>query len=106
MDVRLDGRVALITGGSRGLGFAMARKFAQSGADVAIVARRADVLEKSRATLAAETGRRIWAQPCDTGNRGQIEAMFGALIRDMGRVDMKRCGGPRETSRRRRAFSA
>ena len=88
MDVRLDGRVALITGGSRGLGFAMARKFAQSGADVAIVARRPDVLEKSRATLAAETGRRIWAQPCDTGNRGQIEAMFGALIRDMGRVDI------------------
>jgi NAD(P)-dependent dehydrogenase (short-subunit alcohol dehydrogenase family) len=88
MDVRLDGRIALVTGGSRGLGLAMARKFAQSGADVAIVARRADVLEQSRAALAAETGRKIWAHPCDTGRRDQIEAMFAALIREFGRVDI------------------
>lgn len=88
MDIRLDGKIALITGGSRGLGFAMARKFAQSGADVAIIARRADVLEQSRAALAAETGRMIWAQPCDAGNRAQLEATFAAVIKDTGRVDI------------------
>ena len=45
MEIRLDGRVALITGGSRGLGMAMARQFAASGAQVAAVARDRTVLE-------------------------------------------------------------
>jgi short-subunit dehydrogenase len=45
MDIRLDGRAALITGGSEGLGKGMAIKFAGSGADVAILARRQDVLD-------------------------------------------------------------
>ena len=44
MDVRMDGRGAIITGGSRGLGRAMAMRFASSGANVAIVARREAVL--------------------------------------------------------------
>ena len=46
MDVRLDGRSAIITGASTGLGLAMAKEFAASGADVAILARRPDVLEE------------------------------------------------------------
>jgi NAD(P)-dependent dehydrogenase (short-subunit alcohol dehydrogenase family) len=44
MDARLDGRTAIITGVSKGLGFAMAREFAASGANVAILARRPDGL--------------------------------------------------------------
>lgn len=97
MDVRLDSRVALITGGSRGLGYAMARQFALSGAAVAIVARRADVLEEARATIAHETGRRIWAQPCDVSDGASITATFAALERDMGRVDIlvNNAGGSR-----------
>ena len=51
MDIRLDGKAALITGGSEGLGraMAMAMKFADAGANVAILARRSDVLEAARA---------------------------------------------------------
>ncbi len=49
MDIRLDGEAALITGGSEGLGRAMAMKFADAGANVAILARRSDVLEAARA---------------------------------------------------------
>jgi len=49
MDIRLDGRTALITGGSRGLGLAMARRFAASGADVAILARDPVSLEQAAA---------------------------------------------------------
>ena len=47
MDIRLDGRSAVITGGSRGLGLAMAQRFAASGADVAILSRSPDTLAES-----------------------------------------------------------
>ena len=53
MEVRLDGKKALITGGSEGLGKAMAMKFADSGADVAILARRVDVLNAARGEIDA-----------------------------------------------------
>ena len=48
MDIRLDGRTVVITGGSKGLGLATATRFAASGADVAILARRPEVLEQAR----------------------------------------------------------
>ena len=53
MKLSADGRTVLITGGSQGLGLATARAFAQAGADVAIVARRAEPLEAARADLAS-----------------------------------------------------
>ena len=56
MDVRMDGRRAIITGGSAGLGKAMATEFSRSGADVAIVARRTEVLESAK-TKILETGK-------------------------------------------------
>ena len=48
MDIRLDGKTALITGGSEGLGLAMAHKFSQSGANVALLARDPDKLENAK----------------------------------------------------------
>src|SRR5580698_10225986 len=51
MEFRLDGHSALITGGSKGLGLAMAVKFAAAGADVAILARNAGALEEAKATI-------------------------------------------------------
>ena len=53
MEVRLDGRSAIITGASMGLGLAMAKEFAVSGADVAILARRPEVLEQAKQTVTA-----------------------------------------------------
>ena len=88
MDVRMDGRVALITGGSRGLGRAMALKFAEAGADVAIVARRPDMLEKTRADIAGRVQARIQGYSCDVSDAGQIETMFEAVIADFGKVDI------------------
>ena len=52
MECRMDGRIALITGGSRGLGRAMAETFLKAGAKVAIVARRPDVLQSFEAYIA------------------------------------------------------
>ena len=51
MDIRLDGKTALITGGSEGLGLAMAHKFSQSGANVALLARDASKLESEAHNL-------------------------------------------------------
>ena len=48
MEIRLDGRSALMTGGSTGLGLAMAERFAASGADVAIVARSPETLAEAK----------------------------------------------------------
>ena len=54
IEMRMDGRCALITGGSMGIGYAAATNFMQAGASVAIVARRPEVLEESRQKLARE----------------------------------------------------
>ena len=55
MDIRLDGKSAVITGGSKDLGLAMAEKFASSGADVAILARNPDTLAEAQQQIQART---------------------------------------------------
>ena len=57
MDVRMDGRVAVITGASTGLGLAMAKEFAASGASVALLARKADVLASAKADVVKAAGK-------------------------------------------------
>ena len=88
MDVRLDGRKAFVTGGSRGLGRAMALKFAESGADVTILARRETELEETRAEIAAATGRNIYCQVGDAGRAEDIQRAFDGAVADMGQVDI------------------
>ncbi len=88
MDVRMDGRAALITGASRGLGLAMAKKFACSGADVAICARRGDVLEEARAEVAAVSGGKTAALVCDVSDASALKTMFDDVIAGLGRIDI------------------
>jgi 3-oxoacyl-[acyl-carrier protein] reductase len=88
MDIRLDGRAAVISGGSMGLGLAMATRFAASGADVAILARRPDVLEEARASIATTAAGRVEAVPCDISRADQIEDAFGAVMARLGHVDI------------------
>ncbi len=61
MDLQLQGRRALVTGGSRGIGRAVARRLALEGVDVAVCARTEGPLEEAGAALAAESGRRVVA---------------------------------------------
>jgi NAD(P)-dependent dehydrogenase (short-subunit alcohol dehydrogenase family) len=88
MDVRLDGRSAIITGASKGLGLAMAKEFAASGADVAILARRPDVLEEAKAIVAATATGRVATYSCDVGKADDIKRTYDAVMATFGKVDI------------------
>lgn len=70
MDLGLKGRRALVGGGSRGLGRAVAEELAREGADVAIVARDAAALERTASEIARETGARVVGVPADFAQAG------------------------------------
>ena len=82
----LTGKVALVTGGNRGIGFGMAQAMAEAGADVAIWGTNAAKNEEARAEL-AKTGRRVLALQCDVGDEAAVDAAFARTLEEMGRVD-------------------
>ncbi|MFI7614036.1 SDR family NAD(P)-dependent oxidoreductase [Nonomuraea terrae] len=84
---RLDGKVAVVTGASSGLGVALARGLAEAGADVVIGARRADRLEETR-RLVEETGRRCLAVATDVSRPEDCDALVAAAVEGLGRVDV------------------
>ncbi len=88
MEIRLDGRSAIVTGASKGLGFAMARAFAEAGADVALIARRPDALGEARRAIADGVKSRVIAIPCDVAQAGDIAAAHAAAMREFGKVDI------------------
>ena len=88
MECRLDGKTALITGGSLGLGYAMAEAFAKAGAEVAIVARREEILTQSRDKIRALTQNRIEAYVCDVSVAKEISLLFERVMADFGKVDV------------------
>ncbi len=89
MEVRLDGRSAIITGASKGLGFAMAKEFAASGADVAMLARRPEVLEEAKqAVSAGAQGGHVATFVCDVAKANDIKQTFDAVVRAFGKVDI------------------
>lgn len=87
MDCRMDGRVALITGASKGLGYAMASAFSSSGAEVAMLARRADVLDDAVAAIKAEGGK-ARGYVCDVARADSIAASWATINADLGQVDI------------------
>jgi len=88
MDIQLHGKAALITGGSTGLGLAMAKRFAASGADVAIAARRPDVLEQARQEIGSKARGRVQAFPADVTNAESVRRLFADAERGLGKVDI------------------
>jgi short-subunit dehydrogenase len=83
----LNGKVVLITGGSRGLGLVMAREFAREGARLAICARDEGELERARADL-KKLGAQVIAVPCDVTERAQVNEMISIVTDRYGQVDV------------------
>ena len=88
MDLRLEGKRAIVTGGSRGIGKAIARQLALEGADVVIAARSAGPLEDAAAELARETGRRILPLVVDTGDTESVGRLVAASIDRFSQIDI------------------
>ncbi len=84
---RLAGRTVLITGGSRGLGLALAREAAAQGARVAICGRDPDALDRAQSGL-ERFGADVLAVECDVTDRAAVGAMIAAVTRRLGPVDM------------------
>jgi NAD(P)-dependent dehydrogenase (short-subunit alcohol dehydrogenase family) len=84
MDLGLRGKHAIVTGGSLGIGKAIARELAREGVDVAIVARTKDQLEATARELAAETGQRIIPLAADVTSKAQVDAMVAQAAAQLG----------------------
>ena len=99
MDLDLSGKTAIVTGGSRGIGKAIARELATEGVDVAITARGREALEATAQELAGETGRRVVAIVANTRDDAAVKAMVEEAASALGHLDIlvnnaARPGGP------------
>jgi NAD(P)-dependent dehydrogenase (short-subunit alcohol dehydrogenase family) len=83
----LAGKVAVVTGGGRGMGRAIACAFAEEGADVAIVDRMADHLDEVRGEVEAR-GRRVLAVEADLTEVGRLPALFDSIASELGGIDV------------------
>ncbi len=85
---RLDDRVAIVTGGSRGFGEAIARGLAEAGASVAITSRHLDECTTTANQLAADTGATFLPLEADVCSEDEIDAMRDAVLERFGRIDI------------------
>ena len=84
----LAGKVAVITGGSRGIGRAVAEGFATAGADVVIASRKFDACEKAAKEIEAATGRRALPVACHVGKWEDCDRLVDTVYKEFGRCDV------------------
>ena len=84
----LSGKVALVAGGSRGLGREMVRAFARAGADVVIASRKLDACEALAEEVRSTTGRRAFAVACHVGEWDQVGELAEKAYAHFGRIDV------------------
>ena len=87
-DLGLAGKVAIVTGGSEGLGLACVERFVRCGAKVAACARRKDVLERNIDGIRRATGGEILAMATDVTHGNEVEAFVAATVAQFGGVDI------------------
>jgi NAD(P)-dependent dehydrogenase (short-subunit alcohol dehydrogenase family) len=88
LELGLNGKVAIVTGGSDGLGRATAQRLAAEGCKVAICARRADHLNAAAAAIKEATSAEVLACPADVGRAADIDALVAATVNRFGGVDI------------------
>jgi NAD(P)-dependent dehydrogenase (short-subunit alcohol dehydrogenase family) len=88
MDLQLKGKRAIVTGGSRGIGKAIALQLAEEGVDVVIAARGREQLEATAAEIAKATGRRIVPIVADMGDDASVEALVAMAAGELGGLDI------------------
>ncbi len=96
MDLRLAGKVALVTAASRGLGQAMAAEFSREGADVVMCSRNKDNIERAAHDIAEETGGRVIPVTGDVSCLDDIQSVVNRVQQVYGKLDVLVCnaGGP------------
>ena len=87
-DFRLDGKVAVVTGGSKGIGKSLAISLAEAGADLGLVSRTAEVLEETASEIREATGRRVLATAADLRELEQMGPMVDEVLEEFGRLDI------------------
>jgi NAD(P)-dependent dehydrogenase (short-subunit alcohol dehydrogenase family) len=88
MDLGLSGKRAIVTGGSRGIGKAIARQLAREGADVVIAARGKEALVAAAAELSHSTGRRVLPAVADTSDTRSVDALAAFAAKELGGIDI------------------
>ena len=90
----LSGKIALVTGGSRGIGFAVAKALAERGADVAIFARTKEQLKAAKRQIQADTNKKVWTFPFDIKNIEGVQSIFENIVSVTKDVDiLVNCAG-------------
>jgi NAD(P)-dependent dehydrogenase (short-subunit alcohol dehydrogenase family) len=88
MDLKLKGKVAVVTGGSMGIGRAVTEALAAEGVRVAVVARSAAALEQAAQDISKQYGVEILAVPADVSDTAQVQAMMDRVASHFGRIDI------------------
>src|SRR4051794_15497566 len=88
MEISLSGRSAIVTGGSKGIGFAIAKRFAESGADVAMVARGRESLDAAVAEIKTATNSQVIGVPGDVAKAEDVQRAYDAAMAAFGKLDI------------------
>src|SRR5690349_8475358 len=88
MDIGLEGKVALVTAASEGLGFACAKRLVDAACAVAICARRTDALFEAREALMKAGGREVLAIPTDIADPHAVKHLVDQVLKTVGRIDI------------------
>jgi gluconate 5-dehydrogenase len=84
----LDGKVALITGGAKNLGYDMAMALAEMGADVVVTSRKVEEAEKSALEITRLSGRKTLGVACDVRDEDQVQQAVDAILEEFGKIDI------------------